>query len=158
MRMEITDFAAVVFNPVAQVKFVHTVSAGYVAGAMFVPSISAWYPLRGRNVEIAKRSMVVASFGLASALSVAVLGDEIGYTASENQKMKVAVIEAERRTHRRGVDASVLAAASDSAVAADAGARHAVGAQPLRPRRWARSTCGARCRFRRAREAAATNR
>ncbi|MBN7135756.1 cytochrome d terminal oxidase subunit 1 [Lysobacter enzymogenes] len=100
MRMEITDFAAVVFNPVAQAKFVHTVSAGYVTGAMFVLSISAWYLLRGRNVEIAKRSMVVAaSFGLASALSVAVLGDESGYTASENQKMKVAAIEAEWRTH-----------------------------------------------------------
>ena len=32
MRMEVTDFAAVVFNPVAQSKFVHTVSAGYVTG------------------------------------------------------------------------------------------------------------------------------
>jgi len=41
MRMEITDFMAVIFNPVAQAKFVHTVSAGYVTGAMFVMSISA---------------------------------------------------------------------------------------------------------------------
>lgn len=99
MRMEITDFGAVVFNPVAQAKFVHTVGAGYVTGAMFVLSISAWYLLRGRNTEIARRSMAVAaSFGLASALSVAVLGDESGYTASENQKMKVAAIEAEWHT------------------------------------------------------------
>ena len=53
----------------------HTVSAGYVVGAMFVLSISAWYLLRGRNVDIAKRSMTVAArFGLASALSVVVLG------------------------------------------------------------------------------------
>ncbi len=44
MRMEVTDFSAVIFNPVAQSKFVHTVSAGYVLGAMFVLSISAWYP------------------------------------------------------------------------------------------------------------------
>src|SRR4029079_8811242 len=36
MRMEITDFGAVLFNPVAQSKFVHTVSAGYVLGSMFV--------------------------------------------------------------------------------------------------------------------------
>lgn len=99
MRMEVTDFAAVLFNPVAQSKFVHTVSAGYVTGAMFVLSISAWYLLRNRNVQFARRSMVVAaSFGLASALSVAVLGDESGYTASENQKMKVAAIEAEWHT------------------------------------------------------------
>jgi cytochrome bd ubiquinol oxidase subunit I len=99
MRMEVTDFAAVLFNPVAQSKFVHTVSAGYVTGAMFVLSISAWYLLRNRNVQFARRSMAVAaSFGLASALSVAVLGDESGYTASENQKMKVAAIEAEWHT------------------------------------------------------------
>jgi cytochrome d ubiquinol oxidase subunit I len=95
MRMEVTSFSAVVFNPVAQAKFVHTVSAGYVLGAMFVLSISAWYLLRGRNIEFAKRSMTVAaSFGLAAALSVVVLGDESGYDISANQKMKLAAIEA----------------------------------------------------------------
>ncbi|MEP6940358.1 MAG: cytochrome ubiquinol oxidase subunit I [Rudaea sp.] len=95
MRMEVTSFSAVMFNPVAQSKFVHTVSAGYVLASMFVLSISAWYLLRGRNLEIAKRSMTIAaSFGLASALSVVVLGDESGYTVSENQKMKLAAIEA----------------------------------------------------------------
>ncbi len=95
MRMEVTSFSKVFFNTVAQEKFVHTVSAGYVLGAMFVLSISAWYLLRGRNVDFAKRSMTVAaSFGLASALSVVVLGDASGYTVSANQKMKMAAIEA----------------------------------------------------------------
>jgi len=94
MRMEMTDFAAVVFNPVAQAKFVHTVSAGYVTGAMFVMAISAWYALRGRHLELAKRSMTVAaSFGLASALSVVVLGDESGYLTTEHQRMKIAAME-----------------------------------------------------------------
>jgi cytochrome d ubiquinol oxidase subunit I len=66
---------------------------------VFVLAISAWYLLRGRNVEVAKRSMAVAaSFGLACSLSVVVLGDESGYLASENQKMKVASIEAEWHT------------------------------------------------------------
>jgi cytochrome bd ubiquinol oxidase subunit I len=95
MRMEITDFWAVVFNPVAQAKFVHTVSAGYVTGSMFVLAVSAFYLLRGRYRGLAIRSMTVAaSFGLASALSVVVLGDESGYTAGLNQKMKIAAIEA----------------------------------------------------------------
>nr|WP_210168289.1 cytochrome ubiquinol oxidase subunit I [Aurantimonas sp. Leaf443] len=95
MRMEITDFMAVVFNPVAQAKFVHTVSAGYVTGAMFVMSVSAWFLLTGRHADLAKRSMAVAaSFGLASALSVVVLGDESGYTTTEHQKMKLAAMEA----------------------------------------------------------------
>jgi cytochrome bd ubiquinol oxidase subunit I len=95
MRMEVSDFMAVLFNPVAQAKFVHTVSAGYVTGSVFVLAISAYYLLRGRHVEFARRSMTVAaSFGLASALSVVVLGDESGYTAGQNQKMKIAAIEA----------------------------------------------------------------
>jgi len=95
MRMEMTDFWAVVFNPDAQAKFVHTVSAGYVTGAMFVLSISAWYLLKGRNVEFAKRSFrVAAAFGLASACSVIVLGDESGYTVGEAQQTKLAAMEA----------------------------------------------------------------
>jgi cytochrome bd ubiquinol oxidase subunit I len=99
MRMELSSFSAVLFNPVAQAKFVHTVAAGYVMGSIFVLSISAWYLLRGRNVAIAKRSMAVAaSFGLACSISVVVLGDESGYLDGENQKMKVASIEAEWQT------------------------------------------------------------
>ncbi len=40
MRMEMTDFAEVILNPVAQAKVVHTVSAGYVLGA--VVAILIW--------------------------------------------------------------------------------------------------------------------
>jgi len=99
MRMEVSDFMAVIFNPVAQAKFVHTVSAGYVTGSVFVLAISAWFLLKGRHIEFAKRSMTVAaSFGFASALSVVVLGDESGYTAGQNQKMKIAAIEAMWKT------------------------------------------------------------
>jgi cytochrome bd ubiquinol oxidase subunit I len=99
MRMELASFGAVLFNPVAQAKFVHTVAAGYVVGSVFVLAVSAWYLLRGRNVAVARRSMAVAaSFGLACALSVVVLGDESGYVAGANQKMKIAAIEAEWHT------------------------------------------------------------
>ena len=99
MRMELSSFGEVLFNPVAQAKFVHTVAAGYVMGSVFVLGISAWYLLRGRNVDIARRSMAVAaSFGLACSISVVVLGDESGYLDGENQKMKVASIEAEWKT------------------------------------------------------------
>ena len=94
MRMEVTDFFAVLFNPVAQAKFVHTVSAGYVTASIFVLGVSAWYLLKGRHIALAKRSMTVAaSFGLAASLSVVVLGDESGYLSTEHQKMKLAAIE-----------------------------------------------------------------
>ena len=95
MRMEMVDFWAVLFNPDAQAKFVHTVSAGYVTGAMFVLSISAFYLLRGRDVEFAKKSFrIAAAFGFASICSVIVLGDESGYTVGEAQQTKLAAMEA----------------------------------------------------------------
>ncbi|MCU4120745.1 cytochrome ubiquinol oxidase subunit I [Variovorax sp. N23] len=99
MRMEVTDFYAVLMNPVAQAKFVHTVSAGYTVAAIFVLGVSAWYVLKGRHLALAKRSMTVAaSFGLAASLSVVVLGDESGYLSTEHQKMKLASIEAMWKT------------------------------------------------------------
>ncbi|MFE8071172.1 cytochrome ubiquinol oxidase subunit I [Marinobacteraceae bacterium S3BR75-40.1] len=100
MRMEMTSLADLFFNPVAQVKFVHTVAAGYVTGAMFVLSISAWYLLRKRDVAFARRSFAIASsFGLAAVLSVIVLGDESGYHLGDVQKTKLAAVEAEWDTH-----------------------------------------------------------
>jgi len=99
MRMELTSFWDLLFNPVAQAKFVHTVGAGYVTGSIFVLAISAYYLLAGRHVAFARRSIIVASaFGLAAALCVVVLGDESGYTVSENQKVKLAAIEAMWKT------------------------------------------------------------
>lgn len=95
MRMELVDFWAVLFNPDAQAKFVHTVSAGYVTASMFILSISAIYLLRRQDVEFAKRSFrVAAAFGFASVLSVIVLGDESGYMVGEAQQTKMAAIEA----------------------------------------------------------------
>ena len=100
MRMEVTDFFEILTNTVAQAKFVHTVSAGYACASIFVLGVSAWYLLHNRHVELAKRSMTVAtSFGLAAALSVVLLGDESGYQSSEHQKMKLAAIEAMWETH-----------------------------------------------------------
>ena len=101
MRMEMTSFSQLLFNPVAQVKFVHTVSAGYVTASMFVLGISAYYLLIGRDKAFAMRSIAVAAgFGLASALSVIVLGDASGYSVGEVQRVKLAAIEAEWHTEK----------------------------------------------------------
>ncbi|MDD1795356.1 cytochrome ubiquinol oxidase subunit I [Enterovibrio makurazakiensis] len=99
MRMEMVSFAEVVLNPVAQVKFVHTVAAGYTTGAMFVLGISAYYLLKGRDVAFARRSFAIAaSFGMAGILSTIVLGDESGYELGDVQRVKLAAIEAEWHT------------------------------------------------------------
>ncbi len=94
MRMELSSLSEVFFNPVAQVKFVHTVAAGYVTGTVFVLGVSAFYLLKKRDTAFARRSFAIAAgFGLASILSVLVLGDESGYTIGEIQKTKLAAIE-----------------------------------------------------------------
>ena len=99
MRMEMQSFATVFLNPVAQVKFVHTVAAGYVTASVFVMAISAWYILKGRDLAFARRSFAVAvGFGLAASLSVIVLGDESGYELGDVQKVKLAAIEGEWKT------------------------------------------------------------
>jgi cytochrome d ubiquinol oxidase subunit I len=120
MRMEMTDFWAVVFNPDAQAKFVHTVSAGYVTGAMFVLSISSWYLLRKRDLEFAKRSFrVAAAFGLASVASVIVLGDESGYTVGEAQQTKMAAIEAMWETEPAPAGLKLIAGINETAAKND---------------------------------------
>jgi cytochrome bd ubiquinol oxidase subunit I len=109
MRMEVTNFAEVIFNPVAQVKFVHTVSAGYVTGAMFVLALSSYYLLKRQDVAFAKRSFAIASaFGLASVISVIILGDESGYEIGDVQKVKLATIEAEWETQKPPADFTVI--------------------------------------------------
>ncbi len=109
MRMEMVSFAEVVLNPVAQVKFVHTVASGYTCGAMFILGVSSYYLLKGRDVAFARRSFAIAaSFGMASILSVIVLGDESGYELGDVQKVKLAAIEAEWHTEEAPASFTVL--------------------------------------------------
>lgn len=99
LRAWIYDVPAVLLNPAAQSRFVHLIGACYLTAATGVLSISAWYLLRGRNAQIARRSLTVAaSFGLAAALSLAVLGDHRGYGESFGQQMRTAAIAAEWHT------------------------------------------------------------
>jgi cytochrome d ubiquinol oxidase subunit I len=120
MRMEMDNFFDVLFNPVAQVKFVHTVAAGYVTAAMFVLAISAYYMLKGRDLGFAKRSFAIAAgFGLASVLSVIVLGDESGYTLGDVQKTKLAAIEAEYETDKAPATFTAIGIPNDQTLRTD---------------------------------------
>ncbi|MDR0440930.1 MAG: cytochrome ubiquinol oxidase subunit I [Candidatus Accumulibacter sp.] len=95
MRMELTDFAALVFNPIAQSKFVHSVGAGYVTGALFVLAISSWYLLKERHVEFARRSFRIAAvFGVVGTLGAMAIGDQSGYELAQRQPSKLAAMEA----------------------------------------------------------------
>ena len=99
MRMEVTSFGDIIFNPAAQVKFVHTVAAGYTTASAFVIGISAYYMLKGRDVAFSQRSYTIAAgFGFVAIVSVVLLGNVSGYTDGEVQKVKLAAIVAEWHT------------------------------------------------------------
>lgn len=93
-RFEMNSFSEVVFNPVAVSKFVHTSSSGFLFASLFVLTISCWYLIKGRHIQMAKKSIVVASvFGLLSSSFVAFTGDESAYEVAQKQPMKLAAIE-----------------------------------------------------------------
>lgn len=99
MRMEMNSFLDLWLNPVAQSKFLHTLSAGYVTAACFVLGISAYYILKGRDIGFAKRSFSVASvFGIVAVFSVLIMGDESGYEIGQTQPVKLAAMEGEWHT------------------------------------------------------------
>jgi cytochrome d ubiquinol oxidase subunit I len=95
LRMQLESFTQLIFNQDAQNKFVHTTAAGYVTASLFVMGISAWYMLKGRHLEMARRSFRLSSlFGVISIFAVITLGDALGYFDATIQPAKLAAMEA----------------------------------------------------------------
>lgn len=116
MRMEMTNFWEIVTSPWAQAKFMHTVNGGYMTGAMFVLAISAWYLIKGRDVEFAKKSALVASvFGLVASVLTLHMGDESGYLVTRDQPQKIAAMEAVWETHAAPAPLSLFAIPDEAA-------------------------------------------
>jgi len=97
VRSEMASAAAfweVVTNPVAVSKFCHSVTSGWVTGGIFVVGISAWYLLKNRHSEFARKSMLVGAIvGLVGSGAVMLSGDSSGVHAAEFQPMKLAAAE-----------------------------------------------------------------
>ncbi|SFV90830.1 Cytochrome d ubiquinol oxidase subunit I [hydrothermal vent metagenome] len=93
-RNEMQNFWDVLFNPNAVNKFLHTVSSSYVLASLFVIGVSAWYLLKKREIQFAKRSIIVAaSFGLLSSIYMLSTGDQSAYQVAQTQPMKLAAME-----------------------------------------------------------------
>lgn len=93
-RNEMVNFFDVIFSSTAVNKFLHTISQAYIIGALFVIAISAWYLLRKRHIEFAKRSIIIAAvFGMLSSVFVTFTGDSSAYDVAQTQPMKLAAIE-----------------------------------------------------------------
>jgi cytochrome d ubiquinol oxidase subunit I len=110
MRLELTSFGALFFSEDAQTKFVHTSIAGYVTAAVFVTAVSAYYMLRGRHMDLAKRSFRIASlFGVLSVAGVITLGDALGFVGGHAQPSKLAAMEAMWQTEKAPAPFTVAA-------------------------------------------------
>ena len=93
-RLEMVNFWKLIMQPVSQVKFLHVVSASYTLASVFVLGISAFYLLRKKHVEFAKKSAAVAAaFGLIASIFVAIIGDDHAYEVTNTQPTKIAAME-----------------------------------------------------------------
>lgn len=115
-RMELSSFLDLIFSPDAQAKFVHTSLAGYVTASIFVVGISAWYMRKGRHLELAKRSLRMASvFGVLAIIGTISLGDALGLVDQKAQPMKLAAMEGMWDTYPAPAPFSVFAIPDDNA-------------------------------------------
>jgi cytochrome d ubiquinol oxidase subunit I len=95
VRAELADFSQVTFSSVADVKFMHTITAGMIVAAMFVLGISAYHLLKKQHVDFFKRSALAAAiFGLIASVSEVVIGDIHAHEVAKTQPSKLAAMEA----------------------------------------------------------------
>src|SRR5690606_28255810 len=105
-RAEMTDFFAVLSNPVAIAALPHTLFAAFMMTAGVIISISAWHLLRRQNVEMMRSSLKYGLRGMIVAFAgVALSGDQLSLVMVATQPMKMAAAEA-MFDSARGADAS----------------------------------------------------
>jgi cytochrome d ubiquinol oxidase subunit I len=94
-RAEITDFWAMVFNPSSVVRLSHVLSGAWLAGATLVLSVSAYYVLKQRHLDIAKSAMKIAIVLLTFASFFQLFtGHQSALGISKHQPAKMAAFEA----------------------------------------------------------------
>lgn len=93
-RNEMSDFWAVLLSPTAMSKFFHTVTSAYTLSACFVVGVSAWFILKKRHFEFARKSILLASvFGFLSIIATIFTGDISAQDVTRTQPMKLTAME-----------------------------------------------------------------
>jgi cytochrome d ubiquinol oxidase subunit I len=94
-RAEVTDFWAMLFNPSAMDRLSHVLSGCWQAGAFFVLSVSAYYILKKKHVELSQKALKIAlCLAVFAALFQLFSGHQSAVGVSENQPAKLAAFEA----------------------------------------------------------------
>lgn len=93
-RAEITDFWAMVFNPSSVERLIHVWIAAFLAGIFLVLSVNAWYILKNKHLDIAKRSFKIALIAATIfSLLQLVAGHQSADVVYEHQPAKLAALE-----------------------------------------------------------------
>jgi cytochrome d ubiquinol oxidase subunit I len=93
-RAELTNIWDAVWNPSTVPRYLHTIDGALITGAFFIMGLSAWFLLRGRHIEFARKSFQVALvFGFISAVAVLPLGHYHAVQVTETQPAKLAAME-----------------------------------------------------------------
>ncbi len=102
-RAELVDFWAAVFNDSTLIRYFHTVDAAIVTGAFTMMGVSAYLILKGREVELAKRSFKVSLVvGLVASLAqLTPLGHMHAQQVARTQPAKLAAFEGLYETTER---------------------------------------------------------
>ena len=94
VRNEMVNFFDIVLSPVAIDKFFHTTISSWTLGAAFVIGVSCWFLIKNRNIELAKKSIKIASaVGVFAILITIFTGDRSAKTVARVQPMKLAAME-----------------------------------------------------------------
>ncbi|HWQ92732.1 MAG TPA: cytochrome ubiquinol oxidase subunit I, partial [Clostridia bacterium] len=102
-RAEITDFWAMVLNPSAIPRLLHVLIGCYILAAFFVMSISAFYILRKRHLDFARKSFASALvLGAVMSLAALIQGDLQARKLKDTQPAKLAAMEAHFQTGTGG--------------------------------------------------------
>ncbi len=98
-RAELVSFFALITNPKGWLFFWHTISAGLATASFLIIGVSAYHITRKQNVEMFKRSFLMASLvGLVAGASIFFGGHTNGQYMFETQPMKFSAIEAHWET------------------------------------------------------------
>lgn len=93
-RAEITNFWELVFNPSSMARLTHVLGGCFILGAFVVMSITAYYLLKNRHVEFAKRAFTIALvFGAVTSLGQLFLGHWSARVVATHQPEKLAAFE-----------------------------------------------------------------
>jgi cytochrome d ubiquinol oxidase subunit I len=90
-----TDFASIVFTPSFIPRILHTWVASWMIGSAFVMSVSAWYLLKHKHLEFARKSLKLGLwfFAVLSILQAVVVGASMAITVTNYQQPKLAAME-----------------------------------------------------------------